>query len=49
MHGEGALEVRGCIYRGSFVDNQKSGFGTMQFVTGDIYVGDFQNGLPSMS
>jgi hypothetical protein len=21
----------------------------MQFVTGDIYVGDFQNGLPSMS
>lgn len=46
MNGRGTLEVRGSIYTGDFVNNRKEGFGTMQFVTGQIYSGGWKNGKP---
>lgn len=46
MHGEGILESRGSQYEGEFVNNRKTGKGTMLFITGATYTGEFLNGKP---
>jgi hypothetical protein len=46
MEGYGVLKNdRGGIYEGSFVSGLKHGTGIETFPTGDVYIGNYRNGL----
>ena len=47
LHGEGVYVFFGNKYTGEWEDNCKSGLGTLEFVTGEVYHGDWANNVPS--
>ena len=46
MQGFGKWEFLDHIYEGNFMDNVKTGRGTMKYFTGVVYTGSWENDLP---
>lgn len=46
QHGEGVFKHRTSIYKGSFKNFLKDGYGCEDFMNGDCYEGEYKDGKP---